>query len=113
MSDNEQSQYLTTKYYIVLTLKWYNNGLFTLIFCIKAANKAQPLDEVWELDIDNGVQWNAAPPMSSARSSLTCNLITTSRGNEEIIVVGGNGGSTSVEIFSVNNRVWRAGEICQ
>ena len=88
--------------------------MFTLIFCIKAANKAQPLDEVWELDIDNRVQWNAAPPMSSARSSLTCNLITTSGGDEEIVVVGGNGGgSGDVEIFSVNNRVWRAGEICQ
>ena len=42
---------------------------------------------------------------------MTCNLITTSGGDEEIVVVGGNGGGTTVEIFSVPNRVWRAGYI--
>ena len=75
------------------------------------------MDEVWELDIDagladpNNTQWTAAPPMSTARSSFTCNLITTSGGEDEIVVVAGSGASSGVEIFSVNNRVWRAGEL--
>ena len=84
--------------------------IFTLIFQIQAANKPHAVNEVWELDIDNGAQWNAAPPMTFTRSSLTCNLITTSGGDKEIVVVGGKGNSNSVEIFSVNSRVWRAGE---
>ena len=92
-----------------------------MISCIEDANRPDRLDEVWELDIDagladpNNTQWTAAPSMSSVRSSLTCNLITTSGGDEEIVVVGGNngGGGATVEIFSVNNRVWRAGEMCQ
>ena len=31
------------------------------------------------------------------------------------MILGGNngGGGATVEIFSVNNRVWRAGEMCQ
>ena len=80
-------------------------------FKILAANKGVPLNEVWELDIDNGVEWVAAPPMSSTRSSLTCNLITTSAGDKEIVVVGGLTAINTVEIFSVNSREWRAGEL--
>ena len=83
-----------------------------LFLCIQAADRPHAVNEVWELDIDNGAQWNAAPPMSSARSSLTCNLITTSGGDDEIVVVGGLGAVGSVEIFSVSARTWRAGEIC-
>ena len=49
--------------------------------------------------------------MSKTRSSLSCNLITTSGGAQEIIVVGGFGsGTNTVEIFNVNDRVWRDGE---
>ena len=86
-------------------------------FCIEGATRPTRLDEVWELDIDagladpNNTQWTAAPPMSTARSSFTCNLITTSGGEDEIVVVAGSGASSGVEIFSVNNRVWRAGEL--
>ena len=86
-------------------------------FCIEGANRPTRLDEVWELDIDAGLadpnktQWTAAPPMSTARSSFTCNLITTSGGEDEIVVVAGSGAGGTVEIFSVNNRVWRAGEL--
>ena len=62
-----------------------------------------------------GNQWTTAPSMSFVRSSHTCNLITTSGGDKEIVVVGGlsfySGGSAlTVEIYSVDNPGWRNGK---
>merc|ERR1712117_687762 len=61
-----------------------------------------------------GNQWTTAPSMSFVRSSHTCNLITTSGGDKEIVVVGGlsfytGGSALTVEIYSVVNPGWRNG----
>ena len=87
------------------------------LVCIKGAARPNGhVNEVWELDIDNGVEWIAATPMRLTRSSMTCNLITTTGGDDEIVVAGGLGGwwqARTVEIFSVNAGTWRDGELYQ
>ena len=49
--------------------------------------------------------------MATARTSHTCSHVTTTDGEDEIVVVGGYSGKSlkSVEIYSTSNMEWRSG----
>ena len=77
-------------------------------------------DKVYELNIgvgNVGQQWAPAPSMITPRNRHTCSHITTTEGDDEIIVVGGDLGTgnhdwpkyNAVQIYSVKNRTWRSG----
>ena len=51
--------------------------------------------------------------MATARTSHTCSHVTTTAGEDEIVVVGGYSGESlkSVEIYSIKYMAWRSGKL--
>ena len=67
------------------------------------------MTDVFELDLDSDQrQWETAPSMKTGRFYHSCSLVTKASGEEEIVVLGGVN-NRFVEIFSVNDRIWRDG----
>ena len=66
---------------------------------------------MYQLIIGPNSNWTAAPSLNAPRTSHTCSVITTAAETLEIVVVGGSNGGTlnSVQIFDVDNNVWRTG----
>ena len=64
--------------------------------------------------VSNG-QWNEVEDMPTGRLNNYCGQVNTAQGKKEIVVAGGNDGSSvidTVEIFSVEDETWRTGWQC-